>query len=131
MIVLDAGVLIAHIDPNDAHHDATRSFLEEFEEFDFAANVISISESLVYPTRAGKGPELMHAFRRLHIIQLEIGIEVALGLAETRASSGLRMPDAVVLHSAEHHDAQLATTDRRLFAAAEARGVTAHLVGSA
>lgn len=129
MIVLDAGLLIAHLDADDVHHLATRGFLEEFEEFDFGANVLSIAEAIVHPTRSGRALEVLDALVQLELIRLETPGAAAAAIAEARASTGLGMPDVVVLNSAELIGAELATTDRRLFAAAQSRGTSAHLVG--
>lgn len=49
-------------------------------------------------------------------------------LARVGAETGLRMPDAVVVHAAERTGAGIATTDRAVAAAASARGIAAHLV---
>jgi predicted nucleic acid-binding protein len=70
-------------------------------------------------------------FERLHLLQFDLTRADTVGIAEIRAATKLRMPDAVALHTAESKGAELVTTDRRLARAAEDRGVTAHLLAAA
>lgn len=131
MIVFDAGVLIAHLDAEDAHHAAAEAFLEENEEFDFAASALTIAECLVRPVLAGRVTTVLAAFERLHLLQLDLPASDAAGIAEVRGATGLRMPDAIVVHAAERHGAALATTDAAVARAARSRGIIAHLVARA
>jgi predicted nucleic acid-binding protein len=50
----------------------------------------------------------------------------AVALARVRAATGLKMPDALVVHTAERFGGSVATTDARLAAAAESRGLVVH-----
>lgn len=128
MIVFDAGVLIAFLDPADAFHGSTVDFMEEYEEFDFAASALTVAESLVRPARNGTAEHLKGGLTRLSMVTIDISDDDILGIADVRARTRLRMPDAIALHSAERHDAQLVTTDRALARAAADRGVEAHLL---
>lgn len=128
MIVFDAGVLIGHVNPSDAFHDAATGFMEEYEEFDFGASMLTVTECLVHAAEAGRVTTLLSTFERLHLLQFDLTRPDAVGIAEIRAATRLRMPDAVALHAAESRGVGLVTTDQRLARAAEDRGVTAHLL---
>lgn len=123
MIVLDAGVLIAHLDRSDPFHRATSGFLEDNEEFEFAANALTVAESLVHPTVAGQAAEFDATLERLRLLRFDIVADDVRAVAEVRAATRLRMPDALVLFTAERHGAEIATTDQGLGRAAQGRGV--------
>lgn len=126
MIVFDAGVLIAHLVRDDPFHLAATGFMEENEEFEFAASVVTMAECLVHPAQAGATAQVRRALDRLRIIEVEVTKEDAVPLAELRAGTRLRMPDALVLRTAEKVGGAIVTTDRALARAAAARGVIVH-----
>ena len=128
MIVLDAGVLIGHLRSDDAFHRAATEFLEANEEFDWGLSCMTLAECLVTAAREGRGVSVLGTLERLEILPLDLTRRDTLGLAEVRAATGLRMPDAIVVYTAEAHGSELVTTDRALARAAESRGVTAHLL---
>lgn len=131
MIVFDAGVLVAHLAPTDAFRESATAFMEEFEEFDFAANVVTLAECLVRPAAFGRSAEAIARLDQLMLIRLALPEDVAADLARVRAETRLRMPDAIVVYTAEQHGAELVTTDRTLYQAAEQRGLVAHLLHAA
>jgi len=51
MIVLDASVLIAYLDGEDAHHAAAEALLAQAIEDDLGANSLTLAEVLVVPVR--------------------------------------------------------------------------------
>jgi predicted nucleic acid-binding protein len=116
LTVLDASVLIALLDPDDAHHQAARAALDTHADDDLRIPAHALAEALVHPGRAGKDREA----RRL-IATLEVGVDpineaVAVAAARLRAQHGgaLRMPDALVLAHADIHKAKsVLTADRR------------------
>lgn len=55
MIVLDASVLIAFLDPTDAHHSSARDLVRSASGQALGASVLTIAEVMVAPARAG-GP---------------------------------------------------------------------------
>lgn len=124
MIVLDASVLIGHLNPNDTHHAAATDLLLNASPDSMLVHALTMAELLVGGVRIGRGAAMrddLHA----------VGIEVAprdpdepLRLAELRASSGLKLPDCCVLDVALHHNASLATFDQALAEAARQRGVS-------
>jgi predicted nucleic acid-binding protein len=128
MIVLDAGVVIGHLRPDDLFHRAATEFLEEHEELEWGVGALTLAECLVGAVTAGQSADLMDKITRLSILRFDLSAADALALAETRAATRLKMPDALVLYTAERSGAELVTTDRSLAQAADARGVTAHLL---
>ena len=128
MIVLDAGPMIALLDPADGLHDAATAFLEEHEQPEWGMSALTVAECLVRPTETGTTVGLRLAMTRLGLLVLDVTASDVEAIAQLRAATGLRMPDAVVLHTAERTGAELATTDRRLANAAGGRGVATHLI---
>lgn len=119
LIHLDAGVVIGFLDADDAHHLAAREVIGEAiggaDRLAMAAS--ALAECLVAPARRGDD-----AIRLIHDLLQRLPIEVApldVAVATTAASlrarhRALRLPDALVLATAEEHGAdRLITTDRR------------------
>lgn len=115
LIVLDASVLIAHLDPKDAlHHPASVAVREH------AGDVLRLpasaySEYLVDAARAGAIDQAREAVERLGLVLAPIDLPVAEEAARLRArSQGLRLPDALVLACGTVLDADVVLTgDRR------------------
>jgi predicted nucleic acid-binding protein len=126
VIVLDACVLIAHLDASDAHHDRGFQLLQSLAEEPFAASALTLAEVLVGPARAGGLERAGAALRALAVETVPIGDAAPAGLAGLRASTGLKLPDCCVLLAAEQVRGGLATFDDRLAAAARERGVPVH-----
>lgn len=55
MNVMDASVLIAHLDSDDAHHDAAETLLVHAIDDDLGANPLTLAEVLVVPVRMATG----------------------------------------------------------------------------
>ncbi len=116
---LDAGVIIAFLDGDDAHHDAARSVLstarDNAERFSIAAS--ALAECLVGPARRGtKAIELvLTVIDRLPVAVVHLDEETATQAAVLRARHrSLKLPDALVIATAAHSGAdRLITTDRR------------------
>ena len=122
MIVLDASVLIAFLDSNDAHHDRATSLFVSHAEEDLAASVVTLGEVLVGPVRAGRTPQVLDALHDLEIRTLPLP-ELPLQLAEMRVRTGLRMPDCCVLLAALATSGSLATFDTAQAEAATREGI--------
>ncbi len=116
---LDAGVIIAFLDGADAHHDAARSALsdalDDAERLSIAAS--ALAECLVGPARRNtKAVELLRtAIDRLPVSVVHLDEEIATQAAVLRARHrSLKLPDALVIATAEHFSAErLITTDRQ------------------
>lgn len=122
MIVLDASVLIAHLDAADAHHERARALLEQSGGEALGASAITLAETFVSPARAGRLEEAESAVRQMGVE--ELAIDAAAGrLATLRAGTRLKMPDCCVLLAALEHQATLASFDSSLLAAAGELGL--------
>jgi predicted nucleic acid-binding protein len=118
VIVLDASVLIAHLDGTDRHHARAGELLEARSGDAFGASTITLAETLVSPARAGRLADAEQALRRLGVGELPFGENAPALLAELRAEVGLKMPDCCVLLAAQERGAAIASFDDDLLAAA-------------
>lgn len=118
MIVLDASVLIAHLDGRGAHHDRARGLLEETGSEPLGASRITLAETLVAPARAGRLEDARAALERLGVDELDLGEDAAARLARLRADTARKLPDCCVLLVAEEHGGTVASFDSDLIAAA-------------
>ena len=123
MIVLDASVVIGHLDATDAHHQAATALLLTAGTEDLVVHPLTLAESLVSAAQAGRLTEVVADLRRLRIRQSEMDADQPLRLATLRAETRLKLPDCVVLDTAQRGRAVLATFDDSLRAAALALGV--------
>jgi predicted nucleic acid-binding protein len=121
LTVLDASVLLAYFDRTDAHTEAAKAILDDAD--DLVASVLTIAESLVGATAAGRLDEQLEALADLEIRGVPIDSEAAPTLARLRSDTGLKMPDCCVLHAAAAVDADaVGTRDASLAKAAQERG---------
>lgn len=124
MIVLDASVLIAHLDGNDAFHARAVGLLRATAGRRLAASVVTVAEVLVGPARTGMLTRAEGALGVLQLTTLGLGPEMPALLARVRADTGLKLPDCCVLLAAQQSGADaLLTFDDRLRAAAETVGL--------
>jgi predicted nucleic acid-binding protein len=119
LTVLDAGIVIGVLDANHAHHAAAIGALHEVVNRGdaLALPASAYAECLVGPAREGAG-----AMRRVDAFLADLAAEVepitrqlAAKAARLRARHGqsLRLPDALVLATAQHLSAdRVLTTDR-------------------
>lgn len=124
MIVLDASVLIAHLDAHDVHHDAARQRLFAVAERPFGASAITLAEVLVAPTRLGRLRTAQAALTAMAVAELPLPPNAAERLAALRSETSLKLPDCCVLLAAEAADGGVVTFDERLARAAAERGLT-------
>jgi predicted nucleic acid-binding protein len=93
LIVLDASVLIALLDPNDALHIAARAALARHAGDDLKLPASAYAESLVGPARRGRLAAAKQAIDALLLDIVPITGQVAEEAAEIRARhSSLRLP---------------------------------------
>jgi predicted nucleic acid-binding protein len=122
LIVVDAGVLIAHLDENDALHDRAVEALLATAERPLGCSPITLAEVLVAPARAGRLRDARGAVTDLGVLEIALGDDAAARLAGLRAETVLNMPDCCVLLAAEDAPAEAVLTfDDRLARAAEQR----------
>jgi predicted nucleic acid-binding protein len=123
VMVLDASVLIAHLDGTDDHHEAAEALLASAIEDDLGVNPLTLAEVLVGPARTGRLDTALSVVRDLDVETLLFPADTAIRLAQLRAGTDLKMPDCCVLLSAEDTGASVASFDASLVRAAETRGV--------
>ena len=114
LIVVDASVVIAHLDPDDAlHPQATKALLEHADD-DLRLPASAYAETLVDPARSGRLDEARVALAALHLQIVPIDAPVAERAASLRARERrLRLPDALVLACGELLDADAVLTADR------------------
>jgi predicted nucleic acid-binding protein len=123
VIVLDASVLIAHLDARDALHDRAEQALTSVASERLAASPLTVAEILVGPARAGRLDEAVGALRVLGVSEIALPTDASTRLAVLRAQTGLKLPDCCVLLAAEEVPADaVLTLDDRLQAEAARRG---------
>ncbi len=124
MIVLDASVLIGHLDRSDAHHQRARALLEASGATPLGASSISLAETLVAPARAGKLELARDALARIGISELTFAAGAPERLASLRARTGCKLlPDCCVLLAAQEHGGAVASFDVGLVQAADSIGL--------
>jgi predicted nucleic acid-binding protein len=124
VIVLDASVLIAHLDEHDAHHERASRLLTDTGAEPLGASTITLAETLVGPTRAGRLEDVIAALDRLGVAELPLGGEASARLARLRAEVGCKLPDCCVLLAAQEHGGTIASFDSALVDAANALGLS-------
>lgn len=123
MIVLDANVLIAHLDQHDAHHAAATERLLDLADQPFGASSITLAEVLVGPARTKSLPAAQAALRALEVSELSLPPNASERLAILRVETGLKLPDCCVLLAAEAAAGAVLTFDHRLAREAARRGL--------
>jgi predicted nucleic acid-binding protein len=123
VIVLDASVLIGHLDARDRHHEKATALLEASDGEPLGASAMTLAETLVAPARAKRLEEAKSALERLGIAELGLGDDAPARLAELRAGTGRKLPDCCVLAAAQQHDGSVASFDGDLRKAAQKLGL--------
>lgn len=123
MIVLDASVLIAHLDERDAHHEKASRLLAETGAAPLGAGTITLAETLVAPARAGRLDDVLAALDRLGVTELPLGDGAPAQLALLRAETGCKLPDCCVLLAARESGGAVASFDSALVDAADGLGL--------
>ena len=101
MIVVDASVLIAHLDERDASHARAGDALLEAADQRLGCSPITLAEVLVGPARRERLAAARAAVADLGIEEIPLGEDAPARLATLRAESGLKMPDCCVLLAAQ------------------------------
>jgi predicted nucleic acid-binding protein len=113
VIVLDASVLIAHLDSRDAQHDRALQALTAAGGEPLGASVITLAEVLVGPARAGRLDDARLALEELDVTSVALPPDAAVRLASLRAQTTLHLPDCCVLLAAQTESASILTFDER------------------
>jgi len=127
VIILDASVMIAHLDASDDHHDRAVELLMEEAEHGFASSAVTVAEALVGPARRGRLEAARAALRQIGLEEIAVGPGASSQLATLRAETGLKLPDCCVLLAAWDAPAErVGTFDAKLREAASRLGLTSH-----
>jgi predicted nucleic acid-binding protein len=126
MIVLDACVLIAHLESTDLHHDRATRLLVDLADEPLGASQLTLAEVLVGPARTGEMDTVQGALRTLDVTPIALPEDAPARLAALRAGTRLRLPDCCVLLAAQDAEGAVATFDDRLAAAASTLGLAVH-----
>jgi predicted nucleic acid-binding protein len=116
-LALDASAVIALLSAADAHHErAVTEFGEASDRNDDLSMAASAySEIMVHALRQHRGDLVDRLVDQLRIEVVTVDRAIARGAAELRAvHRALRLPDALVLATAQIRDARLLTFDERL-----------------
>jgi predicted nucleic acid-binding protein len=122
-LILDASVLVAHLDGGDAHHERAVNLLLEAVQEEFRASPITLAEVLTGPACIGALDRARAALAAIGVRSTGMDDDAPEKLAVIRAATGLKMPDCCVVLAAEKEASELATFDDRLAAAARVRGI--------
>ena len=112
MIVVDASVLIAFLDANDAHHPAAVELLENAVP-PLIVHPITAAEVLVAPARQGIADQVWSDLVAIGVQIDNTPIE-PLQLAKLRVETGCKIPDCCVIAAAGALHVTVATFDERL-----------------
>jgi predicted nucleic acid-binding protein len=123
VIVLDASVLIGHLDGRDPHHEAATELLRAHAMEALGASQISLAETLVAPARSGRLEEAQEALERLSVHELSFARGAAARLASLRVETALKLPDSCVLLAAKDHGGGVASFDLDLCRSARDLGI--------
>jgi predicted nucleic acid-binding protein len=116
-LILDASVLIGLLDTADTHHDRAIDDVEaaDREKRQLLLPASAYSETLVAFARARRLEEARRAITAMGITIVSLTDSIAVRAAELRARhTRLRLPDAIVLATAQEMGGSLLSYDRRL-----------------
>jgi predicted nucleic acid-binding protein len=123
VIVLEASVLIAHLEASDVHHDRATALLIDAVDEPLGVSPLTLAEVFVGPARSGQLDVAQIAVHELGIATIALSDDAPARLAAMRASTRLRLPDCCVLLAAETAQACVATFDDRLASSAAHLGL--------
>lgn len=111
--VLDASILIAHFDGNDAHNTVADEILYGGDVL--ATSVLTLAEALVVASSAGQLANQLAEIEGMAVATIPLLPDAVPHLAFLRASTGLKMPDVCVLYAGlQTYATAIATRDRDL-----------------
>lgn len=120
-VVLDAGALIGLASNKDSHHAWAMDLFHQTLDYELCMANLTYAECLVHPARANLLDQFLSNISRLNLHLWALENHSIDHVAQIRAETGLKMPDALVLVAAIECGAALATTDKKLAEAAFAR----------
>ncbi len=91
--------------------------------WNYQMTALNKSEAMVHPTRLGKLESFLASLEGLRVEVAAIEDADTTGISKIRATTNLKMPDALVLYQAEKVQGAIATTDNELARVARSRSV--------
>lgn len=123
MIALDASFVIALRSRHEPHSRLASAVIDEDVPRTLLIHPLTLAEVLVGPARADREVAVRDALLESGVTTWEPDADEPLRIARLHATTGLKLPDCVVLALAEHSGAALASFDDRLRMVARARGL--------
>jgi predicted nucleic acid-binding protein len=119
VIIVDASVLIAHLDGRDAQHELAVERLVATAGNTIGCSSITLAEIFVGPARSSRLDAALEAIALLGVRDIPVPADAAVRLAALRARTNLKLPDCCVLLAAQDERATaILTFDARLGQAA-------------
>ncbi len=123
IVVLDASALIALLSSEDPHHDWAVQMFIDTVAWNYQMTALNEAEAMVHPTRLGKLEGFLSSLEGLRIKVATTEDSDTAGISKIRATTNLKMPDALVLYQAEKVQGAIATTDTELARVARSRSM--------
>ena len=123
LVVLDASAVIALASDTDPNHNWALEMFRDTAGFGLQMTALTEAEVLVHPARAGKLEKFLKLIGALGLEITPIEQSDSSQIAKIRASTSLKMPDAVVLSQAIKVSGSIATTDKQLAKVAKDKGL--------
>jgi predicted nucleic acid-binding protein len=123
LVILDASALIALASDTDPNHNWALEMFRDTAAFGLQMTALTQAEVLVHPARAGKLEKFLKLIGALGLEITPIEESDSSQIAKIRASTSLKMPDAVVLSQAIKVSGSVATTDKQLAKVAKDNGL--------
>jgi predicted nucleic acid-binding protein len=120
---LDASAVIALASDTDPNHSWALGMFRDTAAFGLQMTALTQAEVLVHPARAGKLEKFLKLIGALGLEITPIEESDSSQIAKIRASTSLKMPDAVVLSQAIKVSGSVATTDKQLAKVAKDNGL--------
>ncbi len=123
LVILDASAVIALASDTDPNHSWALGMFRDTAAFGLQMTALTQAEVLVHPARAGKLEKFLKLIGALGLEITPIEESDSSQIAKIRASTSLKMPDAVVLSQAIKVSGSVATTDKQLAKVAKDNGL--------
>lgn len=121
--ILDAVTVIALMSGSHAWHGEARAVLHQLDGTLKLMHPINLAEVLVKPAQDGTAERIQTALTNAGIVTFTTSPGEPLALAQARATTGLKIPDACAYITALARRLPLVTFDRRLTIAARTAGI--------